>query len=124
MKTILLVEDDVTFQFLAQTLLRMVGIAKEKIYTASNGMHALDLLKDYYSGSRGLPDVILLDLNMPVLDGFGFLGAFAELDLPDKHKVKIVVVTSSYDSGDIRRARELGASEFSVDRAPLAVLNE
>jgi CheY-like chemotaxis protein len=112
MKTVLLIEDDATFRFLGQTLLQRIGIGKDDIATASNGIEALELLNNYYSGARALPDIILLDINMPILDGFGFLEAFLRLDLPNKGAVKIVVVTSSTNSEDIRRAMEMGASDY------------
>lgn len=87
MKNILLVDDDNIFNFLNTKLLRQSGIADE-IHTALNGKEALDLLNNYYTGAFALPDVILLDLNMPVMDGFAFLEAFKKLSLPRQEKVK------------------------------------
>jgi len=77
-----------------------------------NGKEAIDLFNSYYQESRQLPDIVLLDLNMPIMDGFGFLEAFKRLPSPDKENVKIIVVTSSQDPNDISRAKELGIKQY------------
>ena len=57
-------------------------------------------------------DVILLDLNMPVMDGFTFLEAFQRLKLPRKDAVNIIIVTSSDDARDRERAKEMGITRY------------
>lgn len=105
----MLVDDDSTFQFLGQKLLGRVGVRKEEVHTASNGQQAIDLV----SGQQ-LPDVILLDLNMPIMDGFGFLKAFKELEVPRRQDVRIFVVSSSDSPFDRKRAEELGATGYLI----------
>lgn len=112
MKNVLLVDDDSTFQFLGKSLLSRMGVSQERVQIASNGQQAIDLFDAYLAGTKDLPDVILLDLNMPVMDGFEFLKAFARLDHPGKEKIKVVIVSSSNNSEDVRRAKELGASAY------------
>lgn len=112
MKNVLLVDDDSVFQMLGKKVLDRLGFYPEEVHTALNGKQALDLFNDYYSGTKSLPDVILLDLNMPVMDGFAFLEAFRRLTLPNKDKVKIVIVTSSFNPNDMQRAKALGAHEY------------
>jgi CheY-like chemotaxis protein len=111
MKNILLVDDDNIFNFLNTKLLQASGIASE-IHTAVNGQEALDLLNNYYTGFSSLPDVILLDLNMPVMDGFSFLEAFQKLKLPKKEQVSIIIVTSSEDPKDMARAKQMGITKY------------
>lgn len=111
MKNVLLVDDDNIFNFLNTKLLRLSGIANE-IHTAENGKEALELLNNYYAGTSSLPDVILLDLNMPVMDGFTFIKAFQRLNLPRIQDVRIVIVTSSSDPRDLERAKQLGITNF------------
>ncbi|MBR9844826.1 MAG: response regulator [Algicola sp.] len=53
-----------------------------------------------------IPDVILLDLNMPEMDGFKFLEEFKNINLMDKDKISIYMVSSSSYPDDIRKAQE------------------
>lgn len=122
MKNVLLIDDDILFQYLGKRMLEGLGILEERIDTATDGEQALNLFNDYYSGTRALPEVILLDLNMPIMDGFGFLEAFRRLDLPKKADVRIVIVTSSDNPADVARARELGITHYltkPVDKSAL-----
>ena len=109
-KNVLLVDDDYIFNFLSQSILERIGITNE-VYTALNGKEALGLLGNG-TQPRFIPDVILLDLNMPIMDGFTFLEAFRKLNLPDKEKVTIIVVTSSEDPDDIMKARRMGVDHY------------
>lgn len=111
MKNVLLVDDDNIFNFLSTKTLQQMGIANE-IHTALNGREALDLLNNYFTGTYAAPDVILLDLNMPVLDGFGFLEAFQRLNMPNKEKITVIIVTSSNDPKDVERARQMGITHY------------
>lgn len=111
MKNVLLVDDDAICNFLSAKTLERLGLVKD-IHTALNGREALDLFNSYYQGSKTFPDVILLDLNMPVMDGFSFLEAFKMLKLPHKEQVRIVVVSSSEDPADVERAKKLGAEQY------------
>lgn len=111
MKNVLLVDDDSICNFLSTKLLQQAGIADE-INVAVNCREALDLLSNHYSGTAKLPDVILLDLNMPVMDGFGFLEAFNRLNLPRKEDVSVVIVSSSQNADDMLRAKEMGITRY------------
>lgn len=99
--TILVVEDDQALNDAYQAILSSVGYS---VSTAFNGQEALDLLQD-----MAAPDVILLDLRMPVLDGVGFLREYK----PKEHPETTVVVFSNYDSHkDIDEAYELGVDRY------------
>jgi CheY-like chemotaxis protein len=111
MKNVLLVDDDKIFNFLSEKTLQRMGAVNE-IHSALNGKEAIDLLNDYFQGSRAMPDIIFLDLNMPIMDGFGFIEAFRKLNIPNKEKVRIVIVTSSQDPKDMERARGMGIQHY------------
>jgi CheY-like chemotaxis protein len=111
MKRVLLVDDDSIFNFINSKTLQRMDPASD-IHTAANGAEALKLFDDYYPGAKSLPDVILLDLNMPVMDGFGFLEGFRRLRIAGKEHVKIFIVSSSDDPGDRQRAKALGADYY------------
>ncbi|HEY4655847.1 MAG TPA: response regulator [Cyclobacteriaceae bacterium] len=111
MKNVLLVDDDSIFNFISTSMLKRTGMVGE-IHTALNGKQALDLLNNYYMGTASLPNVILLDLNMPIMDGFSFLEAFKKISAPRKETIRIIVVTSSHDPGDRKRAEKMGISLY------------
>lgn len=112
MKNVLLIDDESIFHFLGTKILSVLGIPEEGVRTALNGRQALTLFNDYYLKVKTLPDVILLDLNMPIMDGFGFLEAFQKLNMPHKENVKIIVLTSSTNEEDMDKALKLGASYY------------
>ena len=110
MMKILLVDDDPICNFLSKKALRQIGYVNE-VNIALNGEQALNFFKNPEEPSS-LPDVILLDLNMPVMDGFEFLEAFSKLNVPEKEKIRIIIVTSSNNRDDFARARMFGVSQY------------
>lgn len=76
----------------------------EEIISFFNPQVALESLKENCDNPHNLPDVILLDLNMPILDGWQFLDEF--ILLPLKKEISIFIVTSSIDPSDIEMAKK------------------
>jgi CheY-like chemotaxis protein len=111
MKTVLLVDDDHICNFLMHKALKHLGSATEVI-SVLNGQQAIDLINDYTANSKNLPEVIFLDINMPVMDGFAFLEVYNNLELVDKQNVKIIIVSSSNNPNDRLRAQTLGVKDF------------
>ena len=87
---ILLVDDDEGFNFLNRINLEQNGVDC-KVDIALNGKEALQ----YLSSGGNCPDVILLDLNMPVMDGFEFLGKFEKQAPVCSTRSRVFVLTSS-----------------------------
>ncbi len=110
-KNILLVDDDKIFNFLTEKTISSLGFANE-IHFALNGEQALELLELYKSGELAKPDIIFLDLDMPVMNGYEFLQEFQKMDLPNKNSITIVVLTSSADPQDLKRSKELGIKYY------------
>jgi CheY-like chemotaxis protein len=102
-KNILLVDDDSIANFLIEKIVQSTGLARN-IFKALNGKEALE----YFYQSNEVPEIVLLDLNMPVMNGFEFLKAFQILELKDKEDVLIIMVTSSVNPSDLEKARSLG----------------
>lgn len=100
---VLVVDDDDTTRMLAQRSLELAGF---EVMEAEDGMAALGTL-DY-----GLPDIILLDVDMPNLDGFGTCVRVRAL--PGGDTLPILMVTSFEDSASIDRAYAAGATDFTT----------
>lgn len=102
--TILLVDDDEAARYLGQRLLRPYA-QQVQLVLATNGEEALQALQPAAPGCT----LVLLDLNMPVMDGFEFLEEYQHLPSEQQEHTRVVVVSSSELPADQRRAQELGA---------------
>ncbi len=104
--TVLVVEDNEGDRFLANHYLTSSG-RFEHILHAEDGRVALDLFEQWADPNRENPDhfppdVVLLDINMPRVDGFEFLKQVQAMGLPP---VRVVVLSSSEFNEDIQQAR-------------------
>jgi CheY-like chemotaxis protein len=84
------------------------GKVRMHIVTAIDGQNALDLLEDTLKRGEELPDLVLLDLNMPRMDGRGFLANLRQRD--ELKAIPVVVLTSSDAEQDIVKSYKLGAN--------------
>jgi len=91
---VLLVEDDEVSTFLSNRLLAKIGRCS-KVDVAQNGQEALDYLSRCTSTGNSYPDIILLDVNMPMMDGHEFLDHFVQLDFIDREKTHIVLLSTN-----------------------------
>ena len=98
-----LIEDDPIHVFLTQKYIDMIGKV-ENLMICSNGKEAFDKLSAIITAGEVLPELILLDLNMPIWDGWQFLDEFTKI--PIKEKVVIYILTSSNNPEDLKRAAE------------------
>ena len=100
----LLVDDDKIFVFLATKIIQSVD-HPSTVEVFQDGLEILDRLKEIADKPELLPDIIFLDLNMPVIDGWGFLKEYLSLDM--KKEISIYLVSSSISPHDIERAKEI-----------------
>ena len=111
---LLLVDDDDTTNFLNTMLLQDFHPGVQ-VHTAGNGQAGLDLLRTYCQPSAPhthCPTLVFLDINMPVLDGFGFLEAFQRLPAAEQQGVVIVMLTTSVNPRDLARLKGLPIAGF------------
>ena len=106
----LLVDDDDICLFIHRRILELTGYCRS-VHSASNGKTALEILQRAAMGAMPLPDIILLDLEMPLMNGLAFLDAFSRLSCANKDRISIVLLTSSVSGRDREYAFALGATE-------------
>jgi CheY-like chemotaxis protein len=107
LSSVLLVDDDPTTNFLNQLLLRQMAVAEE-LLVAENGAEALRILDQNYrlpEATTG-PALILLDVNMPVMNGLAFLEAYQQL-APLPSPPVIIVLTTSMHQPELARIQAL-----------------
>jgi CheY-like chemotaxis protein len=114
---ILLVDDDDVTNFLSREMLRLY-MDSPQIDIALNGQDAVDYLLERSGEPNRLPNLILLDINMPIMDGWDFLAEFDKIKQPGFEKINIVMFTSSVYYEDIDRARTY-ASVKNIYSKPL-----
>lgn len=98
--TVLLVDDDPVVLFLHQMLVKKSGCAPETL-DFKDGRQALDFI---LHNREKAPFLILLDINMPVMDGWEFLEAIQEVG--SKEDFFVAIVSSSINKNDIHKAGE------------------
>jgi CheY-like chemotaxis protein len=110
-KKIMLVDDEQIFHFIHRKMIEGAGIDCE-IQTAINGREALNIINGNITNRCGTPDIIFVDLNMPIMNGFEFIQTFRKLDIPNKEAVTIIILTSSILDVDTNTAASLGVKYF------------
>lgn len=108
---ILLVDDDFATNFINKKILQKVKIT-DHIQVALNGKEAIDYISKqgkFESDSNEFPEpeLILLDINMPVMDGWEFIEAYQQLNLKNKENIAIVMLSSSFNPADKARAEAI-----------------
>lgn len=103
-KKVLLIDDDSLSNFIAKLAIQHAGIA-ENIEVVNGAQQGLDLIFEAIEDpGKDLPDLILLDLNMPMMSGWDFLDEYKKLESQLDQKIKIVILSSSVFSKDVERA--------------------
>src|SRR6201996_2291764 len=98
-KTCLLIDDNYIDNFVTRRILEGGNFAEEVIVSQS----AADAIDSLRSG-KVKPDVIFLDIRMPVMGGFEFLQEFDKIDMEGKNNVKIFMLSSSLDPTDMKKS--------------------
>ena len=109
--SIMLVDDDSITNYLNELLIKGMGITQELII-ASDGQEALDNISTRCAVEGKYPNLILLDVNMPVINGFGFLKKFNEMELENKQEIVIVMLSTSLNPRDKERALTLNVKDY------------
>jgi CheY-like chemotaxis protein len=98
-KTCLLIDDNYIDNFVTRRILESSNFA-DKVIVSQSATEAIDLLQ---KGSV-MPDVIFLDIRMPLMGGFEFLQEYDKIDISNKKDIKIFMLSSSLDPTDMRKS--------------------
>ena len=99
---VMLVDDNETDNFIHKRVLEL-GNFSRNIIIKNSGKTALEYLEANQHNPDAIPDIIFLDINMPIVDGFVFLFEYDGFPDSIKHKCKIVILSSSDNKKDIDR---------------------
>src|SRR5687768_14011100 len=108
---ILLIDDNLTTIRLNKLVIEKVGKSME-VLTASDGKAALELLKDCERHGGPFPELIFVDLKMPAMDGLEFYDKFKDLFPNRLRHTKVVMLTTSLNSEDMKKATAAGITHY------------
>ena len=118
--SILLVDDDEINNFISIKLIKKALLTTE-IMACLNGKFAIDQLVEIQrKDPNKLPDYILLDINMPIMNGWEFLDEYKRLNIDPLGKSKIFIISSSVFSNDINKSRSYPLVHSFISK-PLSV---
>ena len=97
---VMLVDDNDTDNFISKRIIEITGFSN-RIEVRNSGKSALDYLRENQTNPDNIPNLIFLDINMPVVDGFVFLYEFDKFSDLVKSKSRIIILSSSDNKRDI-----------------------
>jgi CheY-like chemotaxis protein len=113
MKNILLVEDDYLDTMSVSRSFSKANI-QHKLTVARNGKEALDLLHNAEKDEAELPDIILLDINMPKMNGIEFLRRLRTDSNPRLKNITVFIMTTSEEEAERKEAQQLGIKGYII----------
>ncbi|TRX59611.1 response regulator [Fulvivirga sp. M361] len=96
----MLVDDNDTDNFISKRIIEITKFAN-RVEVKNSGKSALDYLRENQDNIDDLPNLIFLDINMPIVDGFVFLYEFEKFSDVIKDKCKVIILSSSDNKRDI-----------------------
>lgn len=102
---VFVVDDDKIYHFILKNLLKKNNIEVTSHFF-ENGLDALEGLKEHKGDAGKLPDLILLDINMPIMNGWQFLEEYRKIKKDLIKNTVIYLISSSNNIVDINRAKE------------------
>lgn len=104
-KDVFVVDDDKVYHFILKKLFSKNNLNINPSFYI-NGLEAIEVIKGKINSGKELPDLILLDINMPIMDGWQFLDEFRKTKTTKDDKTTIYLVSSSDNISDINKAKE------------------
>ena len=114
-ETIYIVDDDSLYTLLLKKKIDKLHLCN-KIMSFANGENAINQIKQYIETKEELPDIVFLDINMPIMNGWEFMEEFIKL-LPLLHKkISIYISSSSIAAEDRMKAQSYEAIENYISK--------
>ncbi len=105
-ENILLIDDNEINNVMHERLIEIAGFG-QNIAVMPSGVDALEYFKTVVANDLSkVPDVIFLDIRMPIIDGFGFMDEYVKLAPEINTKPKVIMLSSTLDEQDYGRAKE------------------
>ena len=98
--TVMLVDDNDTDNFISKRIIEITKFS-ENVIVKNSGKSALDYLVENKEYPESIPDIIFLDINMPIVDGFVFLYEYEKFSNSVKDKCRVIILSSSDNKRDI-----------------------
>ena len=114
---VLLIEDDPITIMVCDRIMKMTGFA-EQVQSKENGQEAIKYIQSIIEDQTTFPEIIFLDINMPVMNGWEFIEAYEALGI--EHKVDMYILSSSVYENDIEKTKGYKAVKGFISK-PLSM---
>ncbi|WP_207493757.1 response regulator [Aridibaculum aurantiacum] len=112
---VLLVEDDPITIMVCDRIIKMSDFA-QNVVSCENGKYAIDHIKRIIDEGKQFPEIIFLDINMPVMNGWDFLEEFEALKDMISPMPRIFILSSTVDPEDYKRAKSFTAVDNFISK--------
>jgi CheY-like chemotaxis protein len=124
--SVMLIDDNEIDNLINQKMIEAAGLAN-RIYTHTGAKSAIEFLRNIETLEEDVlqkvqPDIIFLDIDMPLMDGFQFLDEFEKLSAKTKERSKIVMLTSSINPQDVSKSKKYSYVKQYINK-PLSQIN-